>query len=222
MRNYSGAFQRTGEISREPRKSSDWLEDFAEKLAIEEQAKRGSEEQPKKEQIKTARALTAVEVARQRRNDQPSIFEMMSAIVSGKQPKYSSVGEAVKDYQQRTGLTQYLQSKAEKKEGLDAAAQQIVQAGGLDEEYAKDDDDPKAEDKPEEWLAKIVELFGKGPDDEGPGPGSGGGGTRPTLFEVPEEDDEEWEEAATDDECADCGPMEMFASAFRDLTEKKA
>ncbi len=357
MRNYSGAFQRTGEISREPRKRSEWLEDFAEKLAIEDQAKRGTEEQPEKEQVKTGRApVTAVEVARQRQHDQPSIFEMMSAIVSGKQPKYSSVEEAVKDYQQRTGLTQYLQSKAEDKTGLDDAAQQIVEAGlmteqgiddletilklvrenpdfndigegvsvwahdpevalvrnepygenpvrygnsgwlvwtkdipkdtstlepiripgpsGLmrergiddletilklvrenpdfddigegvsvwahdsdvalvrnepygenpvrygnsgwlvwtkdipdmggnktdfgDEDYAKDDDDPKAEDKPEEWLAKIVELFGNGPDDDGPG--SGGGGTRPTLFEVPEEEEEEeWEEAATDD-----------------------
>jgi hypothetical protein len=96
--------------------------------------------------------------------------------------------------------------------------------GQEDEGDAKKEDEPKGEkegEDPEKWLAKVVELFGNGgPDDDGPGPG--GSGAHSTLFEVPEEEEEEeWEEAAADDECADCGPMEMFASAFKDLTEKK-
>lgn len=228
MRNYS-AFQRTGDISREPTKRSGWLENFAEKLAVEEQAKREIEK-PEKEVVKTARApVTAVEVARQRQQDQTSVFEMMSSIINSQKPKYSSVEEAVKDYQQRTGLIQYLQTKAEDKVDLENVVQQIVQAGDL-EDIKEDHEEHEEhehheEEEPEERLAKIVELFGREPDDD-PSPGSGGGGTHPTLFEIPQEDDEEeeeWEEAATDDygECAGRGPVELFTSAFRDLTEKK-
>ena len=95
MRNYKGSFYRTDESSKEPEhESSYWLRALASQFKDEEV-------------IKTASSKTAVEVARERQS-QPSIYEMMSAIVSGKKSKYSSVEEAVKDYQRRTGLEDYL------------------------------------------------------------------------------------------------------------------
>jgi hypothetical protein len=124
MRNYSSSFLRTDEISREPKKSAHWLESFAEKMAIQEQAQKS---QP---QVKTA-SKTAVEVARHRNEAQPSIYEMMSAIVSGQKPKFSSVEEAVKDYQERTGLSAF-----QRRNSMIDFAEQIVNAGecGDDEE----------------------------------------------------------------------------------------
>jgi hypothetical protein len=118
MRDIKGAFQRTDEISREASKTSGWLEDFAEQRHLKEQCE-------KTEMQKTARAVTAVEVARnQRTQAQPSIYEMMSAIVSGNKPKFSSVEEAVKDYQERTGLAEYL--KAQEDDRMAAYAALVV------------------------------------------------------------------------------------------------
>jgi hypothetical protein len=119
MRDIKGAFQRTGEISREASKTSVWLEDFAEQMALKEQVTKNAR------LTKEARAVTAVEVARnQRTQAQPSIYEMMSAIVSGNKPKFSSVEEAVKDYQERTGLAQYL--KAQEDDRMAAYAALVV------------------------------------------------------------------------------------------------
>lgn len=113
MRNYKGAFYRTDEISREPEQCPEWLDLLATKLQVEASIK---ESEPK----------TAVEVARRRQNSQPSIYEMMSAIVSGQKPKYSSVEEAVKDYQRRTGLEDYLKRASDT--NLGALASEIVRA----------------------------------------------------------------------------------------------
>lgn len=198
MRN-KGAFERTGEISREATKKSDWLEDFAERLALDEATA----------QTRVKVAKTAVEVARERQQAQPSIYEMMSSIISGNKPKHSSVEEAVKDYQNRTGLTQYI--KAQSDENIKDLAFQVAQAAELgmeecgsdDADYADDADEPEKDepekDEPEEGaLAEIIELFKSdgGDDDPDPAPGAEG-----TLLEVPE-----FEEAANNDGAsADCG-----------------
>ena len=214
MRNNNSSFYRTGDVSREPNQCSGWLNSFAEKMAVSEQAAKTFEkeesEDPKK-RVKTAsRATTAVEVARKRQQVGPSIYEMMSAIVSGQKPKYSSVEEAVKDYQQRTGLAQVLQSNAKKNDVVDAA-RQVVQAAGPTGKLNKDEPEmgeviqfPKNEiseskvvDEVEPGLAKVLQLF-RELDDNGPrdpkphGPGTA---VEATLFEVPE-----LEEAAVDDE----------------------
>src|SRR5271157_1764224 len=123
MRNYN-SFLRTDEISREPKKVEHWLESFAEKMAVQEQVEKTAIE-------KTA-SKTAVEVARHRNETQPSIYDMMSSILSGKKPKFSSVEEAVKDYQERTGL-----SALHRRSGLNDLAEQIVNAGESDEDDCK-------------------------------------------------------------------------------------
>lgn len=110
MRNNKGAFFRTDEVSREPDQCPDWLDLFAAKLRIDES-------------VKIASAKTAVEVARERKSG-PSIYEMMSSIVSGQKPKYSSVEEAVKDYQRRTGLEEYLKRAGDN--DLSVLASQII------------------------------------------------------------------------------------------------
>lgn len=127
MRKIDGTFYRTDEISRESTSCPNWLSQFAEQAALQEIIAQPS-------QIKTA-SKTAVEVMRER---QPSVYEMMSAIVSKQKPKYSSVEEAVKDYQKRTGLTDYLQKN---KSTLSLIAQNIItEASAKDTE---DDSDPK-------------------------------------------------------------------------------
>lgn len=121
MRNYNSSFLRTDEISREPKKVAHWLESFAEKMAIQEQAEKTTLE-------KTA-SKTAVEVARYRNENQPSIYEMMSSIISGKKPKFSSVEEAVKDYQERTGLAAF-----QRRNSMSDIAEQIVNAGDCEDD----------------------------------------------------------------------------------------
>lgn len=119
MRNSKGSFCRTDEISREPSNNCpNWLEQFAERMVVSTEA---------------AKQKTSVEVARERGNDAPSIFEMMSAIVSGTKPKYSSVDEAVEDYQERTGVKNYLRRKAEDKV-MEAAKKILAQTANDDEE----------------------------------------------------------------------------------------
>jgi hypothetical protein len=123
MRNYKGAFYRTDEISREPDdQCPDWIDLLATKMAS---------------------SKTAVEVARDRQH-QPSIYEMMSAIVSGQKPKYSSVEEAVKDYQRQTGLDEYMKRASES--DLSAIASEIIAKASEDDE----DEDEEEEDKDEE------------------------------------------------------------------------
>jgi hypothetical protein len=167
MRNYKGTFYRTDETSREPEHCSDWLDALTLKMQVEGISK-------------TASSKSAVEVARNRQQNQPSIYEMMSAIVSGQKPKYSSVEEAVKDYQRRTGLEDYLKRASDT--NLNALANQIITeaAKGVcskcgnsyaececDEDDAKDgkteddeEDEPEPEDEDEE------EAEGDDEDDE--------------------------------------------------------
>jgi len=163
MRNKYNSFYRTDEISREPNKRVSWLDSLAEKMAVEEQASKFDN------QIKNA-SKTAVEVSRDR-NIGPSVYEMMSAIVSGPKPKFSSVEEAVKDYQERTGLSQYLKAQTEEQKA--ALASVIVQAGDhedcgnadcaecADASNADDEDEADVADTEDdkESLSDIIEMF---------------------------------------------------------------
>jgi hypothetical protein len=96
-----------------------WLEEFAAKV----------EDKPR----------TAVEVSRDRA---PSFVDRINAIMgggAGRMSPYSSVEEAVQDYQKRTGLLDYQKM---------AMAQEIVEAG-LSAEAEEDADADKKSDKPE-------------------------------------------------------------------------
>jgi hypothetical protein len=126
-RNNKGAFTRAGEYDRWTGDCPLWLENFA-----AQQAKRA--------------AQTAVDVGRERMA-QPSIYDQMSAIISGTAPKFSSVEDAVRDYQKRTGLDEYLKRAGDEK--VQDAAKQIV-AGILD-----DDEAEEAEEGMEEPLFDV-------------------------------------------------------------------
>lgn len=165
MRDIKGAFQRTGEISREVSKTSGWLEDFAEQMALKEQVTKTASI------TKEARAVTAVEVARNK-NMQPSIYEMMSAIVSGNKPKFSSVEEAVKDYQERTGLAQYLKAQEEERMAAYAAVINDYKDYGHESEFNVDpkivlkeiidllsSDEPYALDSAAQLFEGIIDTF---------------------------------------------------------------
>jgi hypothetical protein len=150
MRNTDGTFYRTNEISRESSSCPNWLSQFAEQAALQEIIIQPS-------QIKTA-SKTAVEVMRER---QPSVYEMMSAIVSKQKPKYSSVEEAVKDYQKRTGLTDYLQKN---KSTLSLIAQNIITEASAnnddEDEDTKDEDEEVCIDEDNEKVMKKNPLEG--------------------------------------------------------------
>jgi hypothetical protein len=155
MRNYKGSFYRTDEISKEPDQCPEWIDLLATKIRIDS------------EKIASAASKTAVEVARER-NHQPSIYEMMSAIVSGQKPKYSSVEEAVQDYQRRTGLADYLKRAGD--EDLSVLANQIIteaakgvcskcgcsyaececDKNNADDDESEEDDDEKDDDEEDE------------------------------------------------------------------------
>ena len=143
MRNINTPFYRTDEIGRESSNCPTWLESFAEQMALTEQVKKSSAptgpsqissdiatameeilmaEQEQSGVVKRA-SKNAVEVARNRQESTPSIYEMMSAIVSGSKPKFSSVEEAVQDYKRRTGLSEY-----QRRNTAELFAEQIVQA----------------------------------------------------------------------------------------------
>lgn len=105
---YENKFYRTNEVVRERSSCPDWLESFAEKLAIKS---------------------SVVDEARER-DKSASIFDYMSSIINKTKPKYSSVEEAVQDYQKRTGLSNYLEQtqKEAKKKEIAGLAAQIVEA----------------------------------------------------------------------------------------------
>jgi hypothetical protein len=105
MRN-NGNFSRTDEVSIDRSSCPDWLNSFANDMAIKEA---------------TATSKNAVEVARNRAK-QPSVFDQISAIVSGSPAKHSSVEDVVKEYQHRAGLGSY------KKSSLESLAEQIKSA----------------------------------------------------------------------------------------------
>lgn len=200
MRDIKGAFQRTSEISREVSKTSSWLEDFAEQMYLKEQTTKTAS------LTKEARAVTAVEVARNSRTQaQPSIYEMMSAIVSGNKPKFSSVDEAVKHYQESTGLAQYL--KAQEDERMASYAALVSSADdsndvmdttpspigpstntGAEVALADDRDEEKDEEKEKEDDEKSKSKKEKDKDDEDE--------------DEDEEDEDEDEEDEDEDDCS--------------------
>ncbi len=110
-----------------------WLESLAVQLAERDEEK----------------ALTAVEVAR-RRNDAPSVFDQMHAIMNGSvyRTPYTSVDEAVRDYAKRTGLDEYRKR---------ALAQQIMDAPA-EEEIAEEDTEKKNSLAPAEKPALLERL----------------------------------------------------------------
>lgn len=125
---------RCGDQHEEPGRSQDsnvpsWMSGFASKAEKMVQA----DEAAKKE------AVTVVDRARDR--NIPTVYEQMYAIMNGKKPLYSSVEEAVTDYQKKTGLTQHLEKiqAGSNKSDINAIAKQIVEASsGLDEAYVSD------------------------------------------------------------------------------------
>jgi len=125
------SFDRTDEVFREGiSKKSNWLNEFADKLGLVEKAS---------QQVKVA-SKTAVEVSRDR-NTGPSVYEMMSAIISPTKAKFSSVEEIVVDYQKRTGLSAHLERTAQ--ESLKMVAAKVAEAG---ESYEDSDDVTRVED----------------------------------------------------------------------------
>ncbi len=54
-----------------------------------------------------AKRITAVEVARRKDREEASLYDQMKSALQGR-PRYSSTEEAIKDYQEKTGLTAYL------------------------------------------------------------------------------------------------------------------
>lgn len=99
---YNSSFQRTDETSVERSSCPDWLENFAKNLSTK----------------------TAVEVNKDTKT--PSIYEMMSSIVNKQKPKFSSVEEAVKSYQERAGLSEYIKRTANK--NIEDLAKNIIEA----------------------------------------------------------------------------------------------
>ena len=165
MRNINAPFYRTDEIGRESSKCPSWLDSFAEQMAINEQAQKSSATKgPSKLSSDIATAMedillaeqelnngvikraskNAVEVARNRQESTPSIYEMMSAIVSGSKPKFSSVEEAVQDYKRRTGLSEY-----QRRNTAELFAEQIIQA-------SEEEDVPDTVSEVDEWFNKGI------------------------------------------------------------------
>lgn len=107
------------EVDREPQRASSWLDQFAEKYAEKE-------------------GKTAVEVARERTQDIPSIHDQIQSIMNGR-PTHRTVEDAVQDYQERTGLTEYLKSAQAGDQVKDAAA---LIKGAEDDDTAEELLDP--------------------------------------------------------------------------------
>jgi hypothetical protein len=97
----------------------EWLDRFARDYAKKEQ--------------------TAVDVARAR-NRKANVFEQMNAIINGKKALYSTVDEAVADYQKRTGLIDYLSKDSVSKQST--AAAKIIAAGEEADASPKEDERP--------------------------------------------------------------------------------
>jgi hypothetical protein len=92
-----------------------------------------------REYAKKEAAQTAVDVARERNNSKSSnVFEQMNAIISGNKAPYATVDEAVRDYQQRTGLVARAASSEVK-----AKAAQIIAAAEEEEVEKKNPEIPE-------------------------------------------------------------------------------
>lgn len=71
------------------------------------------------ENINRASSKTAVEVARYR--NELSLQDQINSVVS-RQPRHATVADVVREYQERTGLADYLNAKAEEKSKADKVA----------------------------------------------------------------------------------------------------
>ena len=131
------------EADREPTgQGSNWLDRFAESYAKAE-----------------AEGKTAVEVARDRMEQIPtSMHDQISAIMNGgRSSGHGSVEDAVKDYQERTGLTDYLQQAQASQQLQDVAA---IIKGAEDDDALIVKELPPAE--PVEAPEPIEGCFGDG------------------------------------------------------------
>ncbi len=97
--------------------NSNWLNDLAESLLLKESIANS------KQAMESALETNAVEVSRKRQQS-PSVYEMMSSIVYPHKPKFSSVEEVVQDYQNRTGLAEHIKQK--EAHAMKAIAQKIM------------------------------------------------------------------------------------------------
>ena len=117
-----------------------WMKGFASKAQEIVQA----EENRQKE------AVTVVDTSRERQN---SIYQQMYSIMNGKKPLYSSVEEAVMDYQKKIGLNDYLQ-KIQSESSIKSAASQIISSAS---EYDENDINEKKNSESDEVL--IFKIF---------------------------------------------------------------
>lgn len=92
----------------------------------------------------TVNDKSAVTVVDNARNREPSIYDQMYSIMTGKRPLYSSVEEAVIDYQKKTGLSEVFKINS-----VQACAKKILQAS---------EDDESAEKKTPVIFSKIPEF----------------------------------------------------------------
>src|SRR5690606_9963896 len=82
------------------------------------------------EELRRKNAVTPVNFS----SDRESIYETMYSIMNGRKPLYSSVEEAVADYQSKTGLLEHLNSiKAQEEDKLKSCAE-IILSSSEDEE----------------------------------------------------------------------------------------
>jgi hypothetical protein len=90
---------------------------------------------------------TAVEVARNRNKaSEPSIYDRMNSIMNGtKVSPYATVDDAVRDYQERTGLLKYQQRETSNK--IAQSAQEIMKSADDEEEKKNSSAKPKLLDE---------------------------------------------------------------------------
>jgi len=145
------AFGRAYDFGEAPTGCPRWLERFAEEQAAKEEAL------PKKE---AAEGATIVEQSRNRgrRPSGPSIYDQMHAIMNGGRPaRAGSVEAVVEQYQERTGLKDYMNRSASDK--IAQAAARIKAAA-----EPEDEPDPEGGELPEvgeeEGLAEMAGEFG--------------------------------------------------------------
>lgn len=128
-----------------------WMSEFASKA---EQIIQAEERQKE--------AVTVVDHARER---QDSIYQQMYAIMNGKKPLYSSVEEAVIDYQKKTGLNDYIK-QIQSESSVKEAASQIISAAGSDCGCSPDCDCEDCQAEKKTPKSEDVKLFTTFPNTE--------------------------------------------------------
>lgn len=128
MSRSKNAFLRAYDFGESPSGCPTWLERFAQEQAAKE------ESELKKE---AAEARTIVDYGRNRgqRPSGPSIYDQMHAIMNGGRPaRAGSVDEVVQQYQERTGLKNYLKQTSAQSKLASIASQIKAVAQPVDEE----------------------------------------------------------------------------------------